>query len=209
MPQRMFGSEMPFECPTNDNWRGLITWLLILPNYPQHADGMKVSLKTSHVYFTQVQCQIFLGDIKYCDFVLWIKREMFAEYITRPKDIWVNASSKALDFFKAAALPELVCWYLTNAHTSLSAKIATGYRLTCINNKQQFKSDSRNTCHQRKPASIPSQNRGWRTAREHPDCIHVRTHSHQENTKRTVVLSRLQEAAPVLTLSSPSSCTED
>jgi len=43
--------------------------------------------------------------------------------------------------------------------------------LTCINNKQQFKSDSRNTCHQRKPASIPSQNRWWRTAREHPDCM--------------------------------------
>lgn len=96
---------------------------LALPGFPLQFDETKLTLKPTHPYYAQVQCQMFISNTQYCDFVVWTQKDLFVERISRDEDFWADACNKAEHFFKVVALPELLCGYFTQnqkASTSLT-----------------------------------------------------------------------------------------
>ena len=69
-------------------------------------------LKTTHSYFYQVQAQIKLCDVVFCDFVMWNEKQLFVQRITPDNNFIQSAFDKATEFFKVGILPELLGnWY--------------------------------------------------------------------------------------------------
>ena len=44
-------------------------------------------LDTIHPYYYQVQCQLFVTHAEYCDFVVWTKKDMFIQSVTRYRNL--------------------------------------------------------------------------------------------------------------------------
>lgn len=66
------------------------------------------ALKRKHTYFYQVQLQMKLCDVNYCDFVIWRESELVVIRIERDEAFITDAIDKATTFFKCGILPELV-----------------------------------------------------------------------------------------------------
>lgn len=66
------------------------------------------ALKHSHTYYYQCQLHMFVCDVKYCDFVLWSKKEFIVQRILRNEELLKEALPKAQDFFISSVLPELL-----------------------------------------------------------------------------------------------------
>lgn len=43
--------------------------------------GAKFSLDRKHIYYYQIQLQMFITKAKYCDFVIWSTKDLFVERI--------------------------------------------------------------------------------------------------------------------------------
>ena len=56
-------------------------------------------LKKDHQYYYQCQCQIFVTDASYCDFVFWIGNKLHVERILPDDEFWSNVYQKAKLFF--------------------------------------------------------------------------------------------------------------
>lgn len=56
----------------------------------------------------QCQLHMFVCDVKYCDFVLWSKKEFIVQRILRNEEFLKEALPKAQDFFISSVLPELL-----------------------------------------------------------------------------------------------------
>lgn len=60
----------------------------------------------------QVQGQIFIVDVDYCDFIVWTERDTHIERINPDVEFWELALMKAKKFFSLCILPELLGkWY--------------------------------------------------------------------------------------------------
>ena len=71
--------------------------------------GDKFTLKKTHQYYYQVQAQIFLCNVSYCDFVLYSPHEAtFMERILPDDAFWVTNVEKAEQFFNRCVLPEIL-----------------------------------------------------------------------------------------------------
>lgn len=71
--------------------------------------GDKFTLKKTHQYYYQVQAQIFLCNVSYCDFVLYSPHEAtFMERILPDDAFWVTNVEKAEQFFSRCVLPEML-----------------------------------------------------------------------------------------------------
>lgn len=69
-------------------------------------------LKKKHAYFYQVQLQMKLCDVNFCDFIMWRSDELVVNRIERDDHFLKEAIDKATVFFKYGILPELVGkWY--------------------------------------------------------------------------------------------------
>lgn len=74
-------------------------------------------LDHAHAYYYQVQAQIFICDVDYCDFVVCTFPEdqepsIHIERIVPDEHFWSGCTEKSLDFFKMCILPEIVGrWY--------------------------------------------------------------------------------------------------
>ncbi|XP_038058735.1 uncharacterized protein LOC119730016 [Patiria miniata] len=74
------------------------------------VDEDKVSLRTTHNYYAQVQCQLFCTDRKYCDFVLMTEAKedsMLIQRVYRNDEIINQMKHKASSFWANAVLSEL------------------------------------------------------------------------------------------------------
>ena len=71
-----------------------------------HVDG-KLALNGDLAYYYQVQAQIFVCNVDYCDFIVWTERDVHIERILPDIAFWDQVVSKAADFFQQAILPEL------------------------------------------------------------------------------------------------------
>ena len=69
-------------------------------------DG-SLSLKTTHDYYHQVQCQLFVDGKSWCDFVVQTNIDLFVQRIYRDKDFWGKHFPKLERFYFKALLPEL------------------------------------------------------------------------------------------------------
>lgn len=77
------------------------------------VENGKYKLNKNHMYFYQVQCQMFATETKYCDFVLWSKQNLYIERILYDELFITENLSKALEFFKYVIKPELLGKYFT------------------------------------------------------------------------------------------------
>ena len=72
----------------------------------------KLSLDRQHAYYYQVQAQIFICEVEFCDFILWTEQDIHIERILPDNVFWKNAVAKATKFFFIGILPEIMGkWY--------------------------------------------------------------------------------------------------
>uniref|UniRef100_A0A8C6NK73 Uncharacterized LOC107379919 n=1 Tax=Nothobranchius furzeri TaxID=105023 RepID=A0A8C6NK73_NOTFU len=62
-------------------------------------------LKTSHSYFTQVQCQLAVTGLKQADFVVYTLKEMAVVPVTFDPNLWDETLTKLEVFYRKAVLP--------------------------------------------------------------------------------------------------------
>ncbi|XP_035689579.1 uncharacterized protein LOC118424879 [Branchiostoma floridae] len=77
-----------------------------------------VHLDRSHAYYYQVQAQMFICDVEYCDFVVWTKKGVFIERILPNAEFWDSATLKSKEFFDKAILPEIVGKWFSKTESS-------------------------------------------------------------------------------------------
>uniref|UniRef100_A0A9J7YVT9 PHD-type domain-containing protein n=1 Tax=Cyprinus carpio carpio TaxID=630221 RepID=A0A9J7YVT9_CYPCA len=83
----------------------------------QVTDG-KLHLKQTHMYYSQVQTQIFVTGSQFCDFVVWTEKDCVVVRVLPDADYWTTLLKRAQEFFHKVSLPELVsCYYTQQAST--------------------------------------------------------------------------------------------
>ncbi|KAJ4929158.1 hypothetical protein JOQ06_004777 [Pogonophryne albipinna] len=82
-------------------------------------DGGTVKLDRRHAYYHQVQAQLHVFDVDYCDFVVWTKNDLFVERIVRDVDLWDNIIPRVESFFRLCVLPEVLGQQLTRGKFQL------------------------------------------------------------------------------------------
>jgi len=92
-------------------------------DYCLKKDGDSVYLNTSHHYYYQVQCQLFVSGLDYCDFIIWTPQGLYVERILPDVEFWVVAVAKATTFFNKCVLPEIVGKFYTRP--SLPSSLTT------------------------------------------------------------------------------------
>ena len=75
------------------------------------------ALKKKHAYFYQVQLQMKLCSVTYCDFVVWREKELAVIRIGIDEDFLLETTEKATTFYKTGVLPELMGKWSTKAPT--------------------------------------------------------------------------------------------
>ena len=73
----------------------------------------KVQLRKSHQYYYQIQTQVFVCNVDYCDFVIWTKEGLHHDRMEPDHALWDEICKRATGFFKRAVLPELVGKYFS------------------------------------------------------------------------------------------------
>lgn len=77
----------------------------------------KLYLDPTHAYYYQVQTQLFVADVNYCDFCVCTfthsqENDLYIERIGKDFQFWTGCITKASHFFKTCILPELLGkWY--------------------------------------------------------------------------------------------------
>ena len=72
----------------------------------------KLSLDRQHAYYYQVQAQLFICEVEFCDFVLWSEQDVYIERIIPDNKFWEEVVAKATKFFYIGILPEIMGkWY--------------------------------------------------------------------------------------------------
>ena len=78
-------------------------------NFPCEAEEDSVHLKTNHDYYYQVQGQLAILNLTWCDFVVWTVRDMHIERIYFNEKFWKERCyPKLFSFYYGIILPELV-----------------------------------------------------------------------------------------------------
>ena len=88
-------------------------------------DDGHFDLDVKHSYYYQVQAQIKLCSVEYCDFVVWREEELVIQRIVRDNDFIMDAFSKCEQFIKLAVLPEMLGKWYTKKSTSTIAVEST------------------------------------------------------------------------------------
>ena len=72
----------------------------------------RYSLSKTHTYYFQVQLQMYVTNLTYCDFVIWSKAFFHIERIFYDAEFCAQKVAKALEFHKNVIIPEILGrWY--------------------------------------------------------------------------------------------------
>lgn len=85
------------------------------------ADGT-LKLQDSHAYYYQIQTQMNVCQVDFCDFVVWGPNVLHIERVRRDDQFCMNIFSCAKQFFRKAILPELFSRYYTRQQGSHGGK---------------------------------------------------------------------------------------
>lgn len=80
-----------------------------------------ITLKTNHKYMSQVQAQMRIVGVQYCDFVVWSPTGMFIQHIQFDEAFFSEAYSRVAQFIKTKLLPELLGKYYTVPRRDISS----------------------------------------------------------------------------------------
>lgn len=75
--------------------------------------GGQLSLSKSHSYYFQVQAQIFVSQLRYCDFVIWSPNVFFKERILPDFEFWKKYCEIGEKFHSEVIMPELLGKFFT------------------------------------------------------------------------------------------------
>lgn len=78
----------------------------------------KIILKRDHAYYYQVQMQMFVANLQYCDFVIWSPKIFFKERILPDFQFWEQNCEIAIKFHEEVIVPELLGRYFTRREGS-------------------------------------------------------------------------------------------
>ena len=87
--------------------------IFVKKNYDGHFH-----VDVQHSYYYQVQAQIKLCSVQFCDCVVWRKEELLIERILPNADFILDGISKCKQFIKLAFLPEMLGRQHTKKSTS-------------------------------------------------------------------------------------------
>nr|XP_050033073.1 uncharacterized protein LOC126529597 isoform X1 [Dermacentor andersoni]XP_054925238.1 uncharacterized protein LOC126529597 isoform X1 [Dermacentor andersoni] len=76
------------------------------------VDGA-VKLKQHHPYYYQIQMQMFVCKVKYCDLVLWTLKDFIAIRVYKDAQFCAKMVKRCEEYFKLILLPELCFHYWT------------------------------------------------------------------------------------------------
>jgi len=68
------------------------------------------TLDKNHEYYYQVQMQLHVSNLPYCDFVMWTPTVLWIERVSMNEAFWKEHSETATTFLYVAVLPELVLY---------------------------------------------------------------------------------------------------
>ena len=83
----------------------------------KNAEG-KVLLMSNHSHYYQVQTQLLVTGLKFCDFFVWTDKDTFLETICVDTEIQADILSKTKSLFCNVLLPKLAGKYFTNSNNS-------------------------------------------------------------------------------------------
>ena len=67
-----------------------------------------MALRHIHKYMYQVQAQMHIADVSYCDFLVWTPQEVFTQQILYDPLFFHDAYGKVVNFIKTVCY--LSCW---------------------------------------------------------------------------------------------------
>lgn len=113
---------LEIKCPwsfKNDNLRAYLS----RSDCPIKEVDNEFVMNTKHEYFYQVQMQMFVLDVDYCDFVVWNKKRVLIARTFKDNKFWNEEYPKTEEFFKQVLLPELLgCYYSNQKREKLKSK---------------------------------------------------------------------------------------
>lgn len=83
------------------------------------GNGIGLYLDTVHQYYYQMQCQLFITGVEYCDFVVWTEKDLFIQQVLPDTEFWGRSLTRATLFYKKGVLPELIARWSTQSSTQL------------------------------------------------------------------------------------------
>lgn len=83
------------------------------------SDNSAMHLDKSHSYYYQIQMQMFVTRLQYCDFVVWGPKEFFTQRILKDEDFLSENIEKALEFHASVVVPELLGRFFTQKVDSI------------------------------------------------------------------------------------------
>lgn len=83
----------------------------------------ELHLDESHEYYYQVQLQMYVLKMKYCDFFVWCKHAFVTERISYNQAFVVAKLKKVLEYHKMIIKPELLARYYTEKVFALPPQI--------------------------------------------------------------------------------------
>ncbi|KAK7495255.1 hypothetical protein BaRGS_00013437, partial [Batillaria attramentaria] len=79
-------------------------------------DQGKFTMKKNHRFYAQVQCQIFVTNTEFCDFVVWTEKDLCIVRVEPDPEFFSAQRERAKIFFEKVALPELVAKHFSRCH---------------------------------------------------------------------------------------------
>lgn len=95
--------------------------LTVKPNNILNRTGNTFVLETDHEFYYQVQLQINLISLTYCDVVFWSPRDTLIIRVDSDIDFWKTAMSKALKFHEQVIMPEILGKFYTKCNILLTS----------------------------------------------------------------------------------------
>ena len=87
-------------------------------------DNDKWKLKRTHTYYYQVQMQLAVCKLPYCDFIVWSRGEVIVERITVDYAFYNSKMEDVRHFFIYGVLPEIVGkWYTRKPVASTAGRV--------------------------------------------------------------------------------------
>ena len=66
------------------------------------------NIRKNHAYFSQVQLQMHVCDVQFCDFFIWTKTDNIISRVPKDKSFLMDALPRAKELFFAHILPQLI-----------------------------------------------------------------------------------------------------
>lgn len=102
------------KCLNIEEPEALDEFLTRKPKNMMNKCGDQYSLDRNHEFYYQVQFEINLLGLNYCDCMIWSPRKAFVVRVYADVEFWNVALKKAITFHEQAVMPELLGKYYTN-----------------------------------------------------------------------------------------------